>query len=233
MGTIAARKKGPPEMTSHLEKEIIALKEMLLTMAGHAESAVSQAIRALVERNDELARTVIAGDAVVDRLEVEIDERVITLLSMAMLATDLRLMTVAMKLSHDLERVADEATTIARRAILLNAEPESGLTGDIPRMAGLALGMLKEALETFTNAQPEKARAIIPRDKEVDALNKKLHRDLTDHMLEQRGSINACLNLMVISKSLEHIGDQAASIAEEVVFLYEAQDIRHTGKGEA
>ena len=114
----------------------------------------------------------------------------------------------------------------------MNTEPESGLVRDIPHMAELALGMLKEALDTFVNRQPEIARTIIPRDKEVDALNKKLHRDLTDHMLEQRGSINVCLNLMVISKCLEHIGDQAASIAEEVVFLYEAQDIRHSGKGE-
>jgi phosphate transport system protein len=220
-------------MTSQLEQEIEALKQMLLTMASHAETGVSRAILALIERDDELARAVIDNDAVVDRLEVEIDERVITLLAKAMLATDLRLMTVAMKLSHDLERVADEATTIARRAILVNAEPESGLAGDIPRMAGLALGMLKEALDTFVNRQPEKARAIIPRDKEVDALNKKLHRELTDHMMAQRGSIQVCLNLMVIAKCLEHVGDQAASIAEEVVFLYEAQDIRHTGKGEA
>ena len=220
-------------MTSQLEEEIKALKEMLLTMAAHAEAGVSRAVRALMERNDELARAVIDNDAVVDRLEVEIDERVITLLSKAMLATDLRLMTVAMKLSHDLERVADEATTIARRAILLNTEPDSGLAAGIPHMAGLALGMLKDALDTFVNRQPEIARAIVPRDKEVDALNKKFHRDLTEHMLEQRGSIHVCLNLMVISKSLEHVGDQAASIAEEVVFLYEAQDIRHTGKGEA
>jgi phosphate transport system protein len=147
-------------MTSHLEKEIAELKEMLLTMAGHAEAAVSGAVRALVERNDQLAQTVIDSDAVVDRLEVEIDERVILLLSKAMLATDLRLMTVGMKLSHDLERVADEATTIARRAILLNAEPASGLAADVPRMAGLALAMLHEALDSFVNQQPEKARAL-------------------------------------------------------------------------
>ncbi len=220
-------------MTSQLEEEIKALKEMLLTMAAHAESGVSRAIRALMERNDELARAVIDNDTVVDRLEVEIDERVITLLAKAMLATDLRLMTVAMKLSHDLERVADEATTIARRAILLNTEPESALVKDIPRMADMALGMLKEALDAFVNRQPEIARGIIPRDKEVDALDKKFHRDLAEDMMEQRGSIHVCLNLMVIVKCLEHIGDQAASIAEEVVFLYEAQDIRHTGKGEA
>jgi phosphate transport system protein len=89
--------------------------------------------------------------------------------------------------------------------------------------------MLKEALDAFVNRQPEKARAVIPKDKEVDALNKRLHRDLTGHLLEQRGTINACLNLMVISKCLERVADQAASVAEEVVYLCEAQDIRHAG----
>lgn len=214
-------------MTSHLEKEISALKEMLLTMAGHAEAAVTRAMQALVQRDDKLARAVIESDSIVDRFEMEIDEQVILLLSKAMLATDLRLMTVAMKLSRDLERVADEATTIARRAILLNAEPAITDTVDLPRLADLALGMLREAVETFAGGQPEKARAIVPRDREVDALNKKFHEDLIAHMLEQRDSINACLNLIVISKSLELIADQAVSVAEAVVYLYEAQDIRH------
>lgn len=214
-------------MTSHLEKEIGELKEMLLAMASLAEASVRNAVRALVERNDEQARTVISDDAVVDRLEVEIDERVILLLTKALLATDLRLMTVAMKLSHDLERVADEATTIARRANLLNAEPESAGAADIPQMAGMALDMLKEALGAFVNRQPEKARAIIPRVKEVEALNKRLHRDLTGHMLEQRVSINPCLHLMVVSQCLEHVAEQATCVAEEVVYLCEAEDIRH------
>ncbi len=217
-------------MTSHLEKEIAELKERLLTMANLAEAAAAKAIRALVERNDELAREVIAEDAIVDRFEVEIDEQVITLLSKALLATDLRVMTVTLKLSHDVERVADEATTIARRVIALNAEPPARLAVDIPRLSGMALAMLREALDAFVQRQPDKARAIVPRDKEVDALNKQFHRDLTRRMLEQRGSISACLNLMVISKSLERIADHAANVAEEVVFLHEAQDIRHAGQ---
>jgi phosphate transport system protein len=218
-------------MISQVEEEINALREMLLTMASHVEAAVSQAVRAFVERDDELARLVIGKDAIVDRLEVEIDERVITLLTKALLATDLRLMTVAIKFAHDLERAADEATTIARRTIMLNKEPESGLATEIPRMARMALALLKESLDTFTNRQPEQARKIIPRDKEVDELNKMLHQDLTGRMIERPGSISVCLNLMVISKSLERIGDLAKNMAEEVVYLYEAQDIRHTNKG--
>lgn len=218
-------------MTSQLEDEIKDLRELLLTMASHAEAAVNMAIRAFVERNDELARTVISNDAAVDRFEVEIDERVITLLTKALLAADLRLMTVAMKLSHDLERVADEATTIARRTILLNTEPKSTLAAEIPPMADLALGLLKETLDAFTNRQPEQARSLIPRDEKVDKLNKELHQHLTDQMIGQTGSISVCLNLMVISKSLERIADQAKSMAQEVVYLYEGLDVRHSGKG--
>jgi|SRR5579863_2130746 len=218
-------------MTSHLENEIAELAEMLLTMGSHTEANVRNAVRALVERDDALARAVIDSDAIVDRLEIEIDERVILLLAKAMLATDLRLVTVAMKLSHDLERAADEATTIARRAILLNAEPASGLAGDFPRLAGMAQGMLKEALDAFTNRRPENARAIVLRDEQADALHREIQRDLTASLLEQRGSVSACLNLMVAAKCLERIADQAVSVAEEVVYLCEAQDIRHAGKG--
>lgn len=215
-------------MTSHLEKEIGEVKEQLLAMAAGSEAAAARAVRAVVDRDNELARGVIESDAVIDRLEMEIDERVINLLTKALLATDLRLMTVAMKVARDLERVADEATTIARRALLLNRESETGLAPEIPQMAGLALGMLKESLDTFVNRQPERARALISRDLDVDALNKQIHRNLTSQMLKQVESIGACLNFMVVSRSLEHIADLAKSVAEEVVYLYEAEDIRHT-----
>src|SRR5271165_168145 len=219
-------------MTIHFEHELIGLKEKLLTMASHSESAVNKAIKALVERDDELARDVMADDVIVDQLEIEIDELAIQLLSKAPLASDLRLITVAMKISHDLERVSDEATTIARRSLELSLEPQLQPYVDIPRMAAMALDMLKEALDAFVNRDPAKARVIIPRDKEVDALNKQLHRELSSYMVERPSTITRCLNLMVISKSLERIADHATSVAEEVVYLYEARDIRHTGRGQ-
>ena len=217
-------------MTIHLDTELAGLKEKLLTMASHAESAVAKAIKALVERDDELARRVMADDVLVDRLEIEIDELSIQLLSKAPLATDLRLITMTMKISNHLERVSDEATTIARRAVELSMEPQLKPYVDLPRMATMALDMLKEALDSFVNRNPEKARAIVPRDKEVDLLNKQLHRELSSYMVERPSTITRCLNLMVISKSLERIADHAANVAEEVVYLYEARDIRHTGK---
>ena len=171
--------------------------------------------------------------ALVDQLEIEIDELAIQLLSKAPLASDLRLITVAMKISHDLERVSDEATTIARRSLELSLEPQLKPYVDIPRMASMALDMLKEALDSFVNRDPAKARAIVPRDKEVDVLNKQLHRELSSFMVERPSNITRCLNLMVISKSLERVADHAANVAEEVVYLYEARDIRHSGQAAA
>ncbi|HSH96222.1 MAG TPA: phosphate signaling complex protein PhoU, partial [Roseimicrobium sp.] len=151
----------------------------------------------------------------------------------APLATDLRLITVAMKISRDLERVGDEATTIARRSIELNQEPQLKPYVDIPHMAQLALKMMDDALKAFVNRDTALARDVIPRDKQVDSLNKQLHRELSSFMVEKPSTITRCLNLMVISKALERIADHAASIAEEVVYLYEGRDIRHTGKGQA
>jgi phosphate transport system protein len=216
----------------HFEQEIAALKERLLTMASLAEAAVNKAIKALVERDDELARAVKEEDNAIDRLEIELDDMAINLLSKAPLASDLRLITVAMKISHDLERVGDEATTIARRSLELSQEPQLKPYIDIPRMAKKALEMLDDALDAFVSRNPEKARAVIPRDRDVDLLNKQLHRELSSYMVEKPTTITRCLNLMVISKSLERIADHATNVAEEVVYLYEAKDIRHTGKGD-
>jgi len=197
----------------HFDQELASLKEQLLIMASLAEAAVNKAIKALVERDDDLARPVI-------------------LLSKAPLASDLRLITVAMKISHDLERVGDEATTIARRSVELSQEPQLKPYVDIPRMARMALEMLDDALNAFVHGNPEKARAVIPRDREVDLLNRQLHRELSSYMIEKPTTITRCLNLMVIAKSLERIADHATNVAEEVVYLYEAKDIRHTGKGQ-
>jgi phosphate transport system protein len=216
----------------HFEQEIATLKERLLTMASLAEGAVNKAIKALVERDDDLARQVKEEDSAIDRLEIELDDTAINLLAKAPLAGDLRLITVAMKISHDLERVGDEATTIARRSLELSQEPQLKPYIDIPRMAKMALEMLDEALGAFISGRPEKARAVIPRDKEVDVLNRQLHRELSSYMVEKPTTITRCLNLMVISKSLERIADHATNLAEEVVYLYEAKDIRHSGKGQ-
>jgi phosphate transport system protein len=217
-------------MTKHFEDELAQFKEILLTMGSYAESAVSQAVQAVTDRNDKLAEQVQHNDDIMDHFEVEIDEMAINLLAKAPLATDLRLITAAMKISQNLERIGDEATTIARRALELNTEPQLKTFIDIPRMAGVTLGMLKESLDAFVNKEPEKARAVVPRDKEVDALNHQLYRELSSFMVENPSTISRCLNLMTVSKSLERVADHATNIAEEVVYLCEARDIRHEAK---
>jgi len=216
----------------HFEQELAALKEKLLTMASKATDAVDKAVKSLVARDDDLARAVQHEDDELDQLEIEIDEIAIGLLSKAPLASDLRFITAAMKISHDLERVGDEATKIARRSIELSQEPQLKPYVDIPRMTRMGAEMMRDALDAFVRRNPEKARAVIPRDKEVDALNRQLHRELASYMIERPATISRCLNLMVISKSLERIADHATNVAEEVVYLYEAKDIRHTGKGQ-
>jgi len=216
---------------TQFETELAALKEKLLLMASHAEAAVNRAIKALLKRDDDLARRTEEDDQILDRLEIEIDDSAIKLLEQGPERFDLRLITMAMKISHNLERVGDEATTISRRVMDLSHEPPLKQQVDIPRMAGLALDMLKQALDAFVHRAPEKARCIIPRDAEVDALNKRLHKELAQGMAEEPEAINRCLNLMVISKSLERIADHATNIAEEAVFLHEGTDIRHGGKG--
>jgi len=213
---------------SHYSEEITRLKESLLAMASHAESSVARAMRALVERDDALARQVEEDDNILDRYEIEIDELAIQILTKAPLATDLRLTTVAIKISQNLERIGDEATTIARRAIDLGTEPQLKPYVDLPRMATMSLEMLRDAISAFINRETDKARAVIPRDRDVDNLNRQLHRELSSYMVERPTTITRCLHLMVISKSLERIADHITNIAEEVVYLYEAKDIRHT-----
>ena len=212
---------------THYAEELTRLKESLLAMASHAESAVTRAMRALVERDDAIARQVQEDDNVLDQFEIEIDDTAIHLLAKAPLATELRLITVAMKISQNLERVGDEGVTIARRAIELNTEPQLKPYVDLPRMATMSLEMLRDAITAFVSREPERARLVIPRDSDVDDLNRQLHRELSSYMVERPTTITRCLALMVISKAIERIADHATNIAEEVVYLYEAKDIRH------
>ena len=214
---------------THYSEEMNKLKETILAMASHSESAVARAMRALVERDDGLALKVQEDDNIIDQFEIEVDDIALHLLTKAPLATELRFITVAMKISQNLERVGDEACSIARRAHDLGQEPQLKPYIDLPRMATMALEMLRDALSAFVERKPELARTVIPRDKEVDDLNRQLHRELSSYMVERPTTISRCLALMVISKCLERIADHATNIAEDVVYLYEARDIRHAG----
>jgi phosphate transport system protein len=216
-------------MENYTEVSLELLRQKLLTMASYAETAVNDAIQALQQRDTGLATRVKENDRAIDQFEVEIDDLVIQLLARAPLASSLRLVTITMKISQDLERIGDEATKIAKRAGDLAHEPPLKMVLDLPRMATIALEMLKDALDAFVNRDSVAARAIIPRDKQVDEINKQIHNTLAQRMVENPDTIGRCLHLMVVSKSLERIADHATNVAEDVVYLCEAQDIRHTG----
>lgn len=214
-------------MPAHFQRDLDALKSQLLDMARLAETAVSRAVAAFQTADSALAGSVIADDSRLDALEKEIDDRAIQLLACAPLASDLRLVTVAMKICHNLERVGDEASTIARQVVELGAAPRPETGGRLPKMAEQALGMLHRALDAFVSGQSAAARAIIPEDKVIDSANRELHTELRALMVAKQAGVTACLNVMTTSKSLERIGDHAKNIAEEVVFLHEGRDIRH------
>ena len=215
----------------HFDQELTALKEALLAMASHAETALRQSVEALLTRDDRLAAQVRDNDVILDRYEVEVDERSIRLLAKAPLARDLRFIAVSMKISQNLERVGDEATKIAKRARDLAQEAPLKLVLPLRDMADLALRMLDGALDAFVNRDAASARALIPEDKKVDVLNKEFQRVLIEHMTANPEAIVRCLHLIVAVKSLERIADHAKNVAEEVVYLCEAEDIRHRIKG--
>ena len=215
-------------MERHFDQELADLKEALLRMAGLAERSVSQSLKALVQRDHGLAKTVDEEDEQLDRLEMEIDDRCIKLLALRQpIATDLRFITMAMKICSELERIGDQAVNIAHRAEELNKEPLLKPLVDIPRMAEHAQGMIHDSLNAFVYAKPELARQVVVRDERVDLLNRQLHRELTSFMIEDPHTITRCLNLMSVAHNLERIGDHATNIAEDIVYLYEGRDIRH------
>lgn len=210
-----------------LELELSSLKQQLLLMGSHAEAAVNRAMRAMLRRDDDLARRTREDDSVIDTLELEIDHAVLELLARGPAAFDLRLLMAVMKIARELERVGDEATTISRRCLELSNEPPLKFQIDIPGLARLSLEMLKDALDAFVSGNVDQARGVVPRDDEVDRLHKDLQRELAARMEQQPGNITRCLQLMVITKSLERIADHATNVAEIVVYLYEGRDIRH------
>jgi phosphate transport system protein len=217
-----------PYSNGPASEQIAHIRETLLLMASLADRNLSLAMRALVERDEKLSLSVEAEDSQLDELEISIDELVINhMATHAPVATDCRFMLVASKISSNLERIADQAVSIARRSRELNKEPLLKPLIDIPRMAQIAAGMLRDSVTALIERKPELAQEIIKRDKEVDAINKQLARELTSFMLEDPATITRALNLTIVARCLERIADHCKNIAEEVYYLYQAIDIRH------
>jgi len=219
-------------MKRFFDAELESFRSHLLQMGERAIDQTRLAMQALADADIALADQVIARDDELDKLEVQIDDEAIRYMTLrGPVASELRLIVVGMKASHDLERVGDEATGIARRSRKLAIEPRLELYADLPRMATIALAMLRDALDCFVQEDEQKALSVIRRDPEVDNLNRLLYRRLTSYMIEKPDTIARALELMFISKSLERIADHATNIAEEMVFLSKGQDIRHSDIG--
>jgi phosphate transport system protein len=215
-------------METHLVTELDELKKLLLTMAGEVERQLTDAIRALIERDSALAEAVIVGDAIIDAREIEVDHRVVELVVRERpMARDLRLVFTAIKIAPCLERVADHAVNIAEQAITLNRVPPLKPFVTMPRMAETAVGMVRDAIGAFIRSDSALAREVITRDDIVDAMHEEIFRELLTYMMEDPRTIPRALALLLIARSLERVADQGTNISEQVVFLVEGQDIRH------
>ncbi len=217
-------------MLRHFDEELKTLKETILRMGAMVEEQVAYAIKALVERDSDLARRVIENDHRVNALDVQVDEDCLRLIALHQpMAGDLRFLTTAMKISTELERMSDLAENISERAIELNEEPQLKPYIDIPRMAERAQRMLKESLDAFVNRNSELARKVCRDDDFIDDLNHQIFRELLSFMIEDPQTTTRAIRISFISKYLERIADHATNIAELVVYLVEGKIIRHTG----
>ena len=213
----------------HFDEELSDLKTKLLRMAGQAEDQIDKALTALVTRDSDLARQVIERDHEVNTLDVEIDEESIRLLALHQpAARDLRLVTTAMKISTELERISDLAENVCERAIELNEEPQLKPYIDIPMMGKMARMMVKQSIDAFVKEDSTLARKVLTDDDFVDDLMEQLFRELLSFMLEDTRTISRAIRLSFIAKYLERMADHATNIAELVVYLVEGKIIRHT-----
>ncbi|MEK6815490.1 MAG: phosphate signaling complex protein PhoU [Nitrospirota bacterium] len=210
------------------DEELKALKGRILALGGLVEEQVQRSIKALVERDQDLARTTIEEDHRVNRMEVEVDEECVRLIALRQPAAgDLRFLTTAMKIVTDLERMGDLAVDTCERALELNEEPPLKPYIDIPRMADAAQRMLKESLDAFVNRDAALARKVCRDDDFVDDLNKQVFRELVSFMIEDPHTITRAIRISFISKYLERVADHATNIAEMVVYMVEGKIIRH------
>ena len=212
----------------HFHDELSHLKVRLLTMSGEAEAALGLSVDALLERDTGKAAAVIAGDRAIDAMEMDIEERCINLLALQQpMARDLRMLTSALKIANDLERVGDHAVNIAQSTERLAQSRSIAPEPEIVEMARLARDMLSDALEAFIRGDAQAGRDVCRRADKVDALHDSVFRILLTHMMEDPHTIGAGMELFLVSRNLERIADLATNIGEDVVFLVEGKSIKH------
>ena len=218
----------PKHILGTFDEALSSLRNNVLMMAGLAERTLDRAVKGLLQRDNNLCVTAIADDEEIDQLEKQIDkDGVDVLLRFQPVASDLRRVVAAMKLSPNIERVADQATNIARRARKLNKHLALPETEIIVPIHANAMSMFKDSVDAFVREDVDLARAVVGRDDALDRMNKMANRQLTQRMAEDPDQLRGYLNLIFVSRCLERIGDHAANIAEDAVYAAAAEDIRH------
>ncbi len=212
----------------HFQEELEQLKARLLEMGGLAEDRLRLAVSGLVDRDPATVERVLAGDTAINQLHIEIDDRCFKMLALHQpMAVDLRAIVSAVKINTDLERVGDLAVNIAEAVRRYLQHPPVKELIDIPRMAVIAQDMLRDALDAYVRRDTMLAQNVLDRDDELDALKTMVFRELLVHMLNDPGTIEPSLDLILISRHLERIGDHATNVAEDVIFMVSAKDVRH------
>ena len=215
--------------TPHFVEELDQLKQRLLTMGLLVEDRIRLVIQALIDGDASLTKRVIDGDGEINQFQVEIDDRALKLLALHQpMAVDLRSILAGVKINTDLERVGDLAVNIAEATQrYLSHPPVTRMLGDIPRMAECAQAMLRDALNSYVSGNAANAQSVLDRDDALDDLNMKVFRKLLGSMLGDAQTITPALNLILIARHLERVGDHATNIAEDVIFIVAARDVRH------
>jgi phosphate transport system protein len=218
----------PDRLVPHFQEELEQLKTRLLEMGGLAEDRVRSAVEGLVERDVSLVDRVLGGDVPINQLHIEIDSRCFKLLALYQpMAVDLRAIVSAVKINTDLERVGDLAINIAEAVRRYMRHPPVKELIDIPRMADIAQSMLRDSLDSYVRRDIALAQSVLNQDDELDALKTQVFRELLTYMLQDPTTIEPALDLILISRHLERIGDHATNIAEDVIFMVSARDVRH------
>lgn len=215
-------------MIRHFDEELDELKQTLLRMATKAEAMIHDSIQALVKRDPTMGDKILQLEDEVNRLQLEIDDRAFKLLALQQpMAHDLRFIIAAMKISSDLERIADQAVNITENTKILLQFPELKPLIDIPKMAEITKAMVRDSLDAYVDSNAPKAREVVVRDDMVDALKDQVFREVLTYMISDPRTIQVGLQLILVARHLERIADHATNIAEDVVYMVEAKDIRH------
>jgi phosphate transport system protein len=215
------------------DNELKRLRERILRMAGRVEQMIADSVRALVEQDVQLARETILADRFVDRAEMETDELCLVILAKRQpVASDLRFITLSLKMVTDLERIGDLAVNICERAIDLGNDPPLKPWVDVPRMANIVQAMVRDAIDAFVAGDAERAQSVVDRDPALDELYGRVFRELLSAMLDDGSKVERGIHAQSVAKWLERMGDHATNLAEQVVFMVKGKDIRHLDKGE-